>query len=186
MSPAPRWSGGVITLHWLTAAWLAAVFALGLAATRADLDAARKFDLYQTHKALGWLTLILLAARLAARAARAGPPDPPGWSPATRWGSRLVHAVLYALLAAVPLIGWLRVSTAIVPIPVSLFGVVTIPNIAAVDGAVSDTMARAHALAAWALAALVALHAVAALKHQFVDRDAIFARLWLGVGRQRR
>ena len=56
-APSARWSGGVIALHWLSAAWLALVFALGLAATRAELDAARKFDLYQTHKALGWLTL---------------------------------------------------------------------------------------------------------------------------------
>ena len=68
--PAARWSGGVIALHWLSAGWLALVFALGLAATAGDFDAARKFDLYQTHKALGWLTLVLLAARLAARAAR--------------------------------------------------------------------------------------------------------------------
>ena len=63
-----RWSRGVVALHWLSAAFLALVFALGLLATRADLGAARKFDLYQTHKALGWLTLALLAARLAARA----------------------------------------------------------------------------------------------------------------------
>jgi len=178
MSAAPRWSGGIVALHWLTAGWIAAVFALGLAAARADLDAARKFDLYQTHKALGWLTLILLAARLVARAARGAPPDAPGWSRATRWASRVVHAALYALMAAVPLIGWLRVSTAIVPIPVSLFGLATIPDIAPLDGALSETLARAHAVAAWTLAALVAFHAAAALKHQFVDRDAILARIW--------
>ena len=70
-TPPARWSGGVIALHWLSAAWFALVFTLGLAATAANLDAARKFDLYQTHKALGWLTLVVLAARLAARAARA-------------------------------------------------------------------------------------------------------------------
>ena len=39
-------------------------------------------------------------------------------------------------------------------------------------------MALAHKLGAWTLAALVALHAAAALKHQFVDRDAILSRLW--------
>ena len=173
-----RWSGGAIALHWLSAGWLALVFALGLAATAADLDAARKFDLYQTHKALGWLTLVLLAARLAIRAARAGPPPPPSWSTATRWASRLVHAALYALMAAVPLIGWLRVSSAIVPIPVSLFGLATIPNIAPVDAGVSDLMALAHKVGAWTLATLAALHIAAALKHQFVDRDAIVARMW--------
>ena len=176
--PAARWSGGAVALHWLSAAWLGLAFALGLAATAANLDAARKFDLYQTHKALGWLTLVLLAARLAVRAARAGPPPPPSWSTATRWASRLVHAALYALMAAVPLIGWLRVSSAVVPIPVSLFGLATIPNIAPVDAGVSDVMALAHKAGAWTLAALVALHVAAALKHQFVDRDAILSRMW--------
>jgi cytochrome b561 len=177
-APAARWSGAVIALHWLSAAGLALVFALGLAATAADLDAARKFDLYQTHKALGWLTLVLLAGRLAARAARAAPPPAPSWSRATRWSSGFVHAALCALLAAVPLIGWLRVSSAIVPIPVSLFGLATIPNIAPVDAEFSEVMAFAHKFGAWTLAALVALHVAAALKHQFVDRDAILNRMW--------
>jgi len=181
-APPTRWSGGMIALHWLSAAGLALVFALGLAATAANLDAARKFDLYQTHKALGWLTLALLTVRLAARAARAGPPPPPSWSTATRWASRLVHAALYALMAAVPLIGWLRVSSAIVPIPVSLFGLATIPGIAPVDAELSDVMAFAHKFAAWALAALVALHVAAALKHQLADRDAILSRMWPGGG----
>ena len=181
-APAARWSGGVIALHWLSAAWLALVFALGLAATAGNFDAARKFDLYQTHKALGWLTLVLLAARLGARAALAAPPPAPSWSLATRWSSAFVHAALYALLVAVPLIGWLRVSSAIVPIPVSLFGLATIPNIAPVDGDFSERMALAHKLGAWALAALVALHAAAALKHQFVDRDAILSRMWPHAG----
>jgi len=173
-----RWSGGVIALHWLSAAGLALVFTLGLAATAGNFDAARKFDLYQAHKALGWLTLALLAARLAARAVRAAPPPGPSWSRATRAASRLVHAALYAVLAAVPLIGWLRVSSAIVPIPVSLFGLATIPNIAPVDADFSDAMALAHKLGAWSLAALVVVHAAAALKHQFIDRDSIFARMW--------
>ena len=180
--PPARWSDGLIALHWLSAAWLALVFALGLAATAADLDAARKFDLYQTHKALGWLTLVLLAARLAARAARAAPKPAPSWSRATRWASGSIHAALYALLAAVPLIGWLRVSSAIVPIPVSLFGLATIPDIAPVDADFSERMALAHKLSAWALAALVALHVAAALKHQFVDRDAILYRMWPRAG----
>jgi cytochrome b561 len=175
---AARWSRGVIALHWLSAAGLALVFALGLAATANGIDAARKFDLYQTHKALGWLTLLLLAARLAARARRVAPPPMPDWSRATRWSSRFVHAALYALLAAIPLVGWLRVSTAIVPIPVSLFGWATIPNIAPTNAELSDVLAFAHEFGAWTLAALVALHVAAALKHQLIDRDAILARMW--------
>ena len=179
MRPPPgRWSVGVIVAHWLSAAWLALVFALGLAATRADLDAARTFDLYQAHKALGWLTLALLAARLLARAAAAAPPPEAGWSAATRVASGALHGALYGLMAAVPLIGWLRVSTAIVPVPISLFGLATIPNLAPIDAPLSETLSWAHRFAAWTLAALVGLHVAAALKHRFVDRDATLARMW--------
>ena len=64
------------------------------------------------------------------------------------------------------------------PIPVSLFGLATIPNIAPVDGDFSEVMASAHKFGAWTLAALVALHVAAALKHQFGDRDAILYRMW--------
>ncbi len=174
-----RWSGAIIALHWFSAAFLALVFALGLLATRADFDAAHKFDLYQTHKALGWLTLMLLAVRLFARARFAAPAPLPGWSSATRWAARLGHGALYLMLVATPLIGWLRVSTAIVPIPISLFGFATIPNIAPLDGAWSETLASLHSLCAWALAGLVVLHAAAAIKHRVVDRDATLSRmLW--------
>ncbi len=68
------------------------------------------------------------------------------------------------------------------PIPVSLFGLATIPNIAPVDADFSERMAFAHKFGAWALAALVALHVAAALKHQFVDRDAILSRMWPRAG----
>jgi cytochrome b561 len=172
-----RWSRGVVALHWLSGAFLALVFALGLLATRADLGAARKFDLYQTHKALGWLTLALLAARLAARALSPAPAPLAGWSAVTRLATHIGHGALYLLLIATPLIGWLRVSTAIVPIPISLFGFATIPNIAPIDGELSEMLATAHSLCAWALAALVALHVAAATKHRLIDRDATLSRM---------
>jgi len=72
----------------------------------------------------------------------------------------------------------LRVSTAIVPVPISLFGLATIPNLAPIDAPLSETLSWAHRFAAWTLAALVALHVAAALKHRFVDRDATLARMW--------
>ena len=64
------------------------------------------------------------------------------------------------------------------PIPVSLFGWATIPNIAPTNAELSDVLAFAHEFGAWTLAALVALHVAAALKHQLIDRDAILARMW--------
>ena len=177
-----RWSAPVVALHWLGAAAILFLLALGLAMTHADLDAALKFDLYQLHKAVGWLTLVLTLARLAARALTRAPAPlaaSPMWE---RAAARVAHVGLYALALAVAASGWVRVSTAIVPVPISLFGLTTIPDIAAMDLALSETMARLHALAAYGLAALIALHAAAAIKHGFADRDGAWRRMAFGRG----
>ena len=68
------------------------------------------------------------------------------------------------------------------PIPVSLFGLATIPNVAPVNAEFSEVMAFAHKFGAWALAALAALHVAAALKHQLADRDEILSGMWPRAG----
>lgn len=175
---APRcWSASVRGLHWLGAVAVIFLLALGLYMTKAGLGAARAFDLYQLHKTLGWLTLLLTAARLAVRAATVAPAPSPTLSARTlllAWGA---HFALYALALIVALSGWIRVSSAIIPIPIDLFGFGSVPDIAPMNDAISNAMARLHSLAAYALAALVALHAAAALKHHLVDRDATLRRM---------
>ena len=73
MTRPAHWGPVVIALHWLNAVAIVSLLALGLYMTRADFDAARKFDLYQLHKALGWLTLVLTVARLVVRASTPTP-----------------------------------------------------------------------------------------------------------------
>jgi cytochrome b561 len=172
-----HWSPVVIVLHWSSAVAIVSLLALGLYMTRADLDAARKFDLYQLHKALGWLTLVLTVARLVVRAFTPAPEPLATISPMMNGLARAAHVALYGLALIVGLSGWVRISSAIIPIPIDLFGFANVPDIAPMNLELSDAMATAHRLAAYALATLVALHAAAALKHHFIDRDATLRRM---------
>jgi cytochrome b561 len=172
-----NWSPVVIVLHWLSAVAIVSLLALGLYMTRADFDAARKYDLYQLHKALGWLTLVLTVARLVVRALTSAPNPLATISPMMNGLAHAAHFALYALALIVGLSGWVRISSAIIPIPIDLFGFANVPDIAPMNLELSDAMATTHRLAAYALAALVALHAAAALKHHFIDRDATLRRM---------
>ncbi len=171
-----RWSRLAIALHWLAGALILFLLAEGWAMIHAGFDAATTFDLYQLHKSIGFVVLALTAARLAARAAFTAPAAVPG----AAWEQRLaafVQASLYALTLAAIFAGWLLVSTSPLPIPTKFFNLFVIPNIAAPDGALFTRATLAHALLAYAIAAVVALHVAGALKHHWIDRDDALTRM---------
>jgi cytochrome b561 len=58
------------------------------------------------------------------------------------------------------------------------FAVLPLPDFVPVDRDLADTLKLVHHWLAYALAALVALHVAAALKHQFIDRDGLLRRMW--------
>ena len=139
-------------------------------------DAATRFDLYQLHKSFGVVAIVLLVVRLVARAVFAAPPSVP--MPA--WEARAAlaaHFALYALTAVVVLAGWVTASSAPLPIPTIVFGLFPWPPIAPTDPTTFAIAQTVHAWAAYLLAALIALHVAAALKHQFWDRDGLMRRM---------
>lgn len=87
------------------------------------------------------------------------------------------HVAMYALMLALPLIGW-SLSNAYGK-TVYLFGI-TLPNLVAADEDLADTLGTWHLNAAWALLALVAVHIVAALVHHLVLRDGLLHRVLPG------
>ena len=142
----------------------------------AGFDAATTFDLYQLHKSFGFVVLALTAARLGGRAAFTAPAA----APSALWEQRLaafVQASLYVLTIGAILAGWLLVSSSPLPIPTKFFNLFVIPNIVAPDGALFARASLAHALMAYAIAALVALHIAGALKHHWIDRDDALRRM---------
>ena len=183
-----RWSGLIISLHWMGAAIILALLAMGWAMVHGGLDSASTFDLYQWHKSLGFVALALTAARLAARSVSSSPPAPvsPGWE---RLLAALAQASLYVLMICAIVSGWLVVSTSPLPVPTRFFDLFVIPNIAPADASLFAKAALAHKLSAWAIAFLVALHVAGALKHHLVNRDDVLRRMspdWPKLGPARR
>uniref|UniRef100_UPI00196A8DD5 cytochrome b n=1 Tax=Caldimonas tepidiphila TaxID=2315841 RepID=UPI00196A8DD5 len=85
----------------------------------------------------------------------------------------------YLLFFAVPLAGWAYSSAA--GFPVVFLGVLPLPDLVAADRALAEAIKPWHGRLAWTMAALVALHVAAALKHQLVDRDGTLARMRLAL-----
>jgi cytochrome b561 len=170
----PRWSAAVIALHWLNAALILGLIALGWAMTHRVFGAARSFDLYQLHKSLGFLTLALTVLRLAVRAASQAPQPNAGGEGRL---ARFVQAAFYVLTLGVIVAGWLVVSASPLPVPTRFFNLFVVANIALPNTGLFASAKLAHQIAAYAIAVLVALHVAGALKHQFFDRDETLCRI---------
>lgn len=171
---APRWSPTIAVLHWINAALIVTLLGLGWIMMHSPFAAGTTFNLYQAHKSLGFTALALTALRIAARAASAAPAPVSGWEGLV---SRAVQAAFYVLTLAAVAAGWLLVSASPLPVPTEFFGLVVIPNIARANATLFASSVLAHQLAAYAIAALVALHVAGALKHHWIDRDGALSRM---------
>jgi cytochrome b561 len=177
MSAAERWPHSTRILHWLGAAAILFMLALGFVMVNFVEEPGRRFDLYQLHKSLGLFVLALTLARAAWRFAVL-PPTPittiPLWQ---NRAARGMHILLYALTIALTLAGYATVSTSPLPLPVALPFGFHAPNLLAPDYALSEGFKTAHHALAAILALCVAIHAAAALKHRFVDHDGTLRRM---------
>ncbi len=171
-----RWSAPLIALHWVAGALILELIAHGWIMVHAALSAATAFDLYQSHKSIGFVVLGLTVARLALRLRSKAPPQSlgPPWEALL---AKIVQAGLYALTLAAIFLGWLVVSTSPLPIPTKFFDLFVVPDIARPDATVFAAATFAHAVASWSIAGLVALHVAGALKHHFLDRDDVLTRM---------
>jgi cytochrome b561 len=177
MSASDRYTKTAIALHWLIAALVIGQFAWGWWMQEIPKQPPGvRADAFNLHKSFGLTLLALMLARLGWRLAHRPPPLPA----MPRWQANLAHAnhvVLYAALLTMPLAGYL--GSVWSGYPVRYFGMV-LPAWGAKDIALKDLMSSIHFGASWVLAAAVALHVAAALKHAFVDRDGILARMGIG------
>lgn len=172
------WSAPLRWLHWLVAGLVLLLLGLGIAMVHAPMAVGTRFELYQLHKSLGLTLLVLMPVRLALRLHGASPaPHGPAWRRRT---ARIVQALFYLLLVALPLSGWVSASASSLRVPIRWFDLFPVPALAAPDRAMESTAARVHLAAALFLAALVVLHVAAALRHHVIDRDDTLRRMWKG------
>lgn len=160
-------------LHWLVAALMLGLFAVGL--WMGDLPKGDfKASVYGVHKALGVLILVLVTARLAWTAVNPRPTlaDMPAWQ---RTATTLAHVALYLLMFAIPMTGWLMSDSA--GRPTSFFGLFTLPTLIAKNEPLHDTLEEGHEILAFVMIGLVSLHVAAALWHHHVRRDTVLTRM---------
>ena len=124
------------------------------------------------HKPLGILVLILVAIRLVNRLINPPPPLPdamPAWQRFAALGS---HVLLYALMFAVPVVGWAMLSAA--GYPIELVGTVHLSPILPPDRALYGVLRPAHTVLAFLLFGTFLIHLGAALTHALVFKDGVF------------
>ncbi|NTV94998.1 MAG: cytochrome b [Thiobacillus sp.] len=172
-----RYTRTAIGLHWLMAAGLIGTFSLGVYMHELPFSPT-KLQLYSWHKWAGVTLFSLALARLAWRAGHR-PPELPATMPRyMRHGAALVHGALYLLMLAIPLSGWLMSSAK--GVTTVWFGVLPLPDLLSKDKELGDLLQEVHESLNLGLLALVIAHAVAALKHHFIDRDDILVRILPG------
>ena len=174
------WGAPAKLFHWVMAALILAQIALGLTAASWHLSPA-KLTLFFWHKSTGMLILALALLRLSWRLANPTPALPaqtPAWE---RAAARASHALLYAVMIAMPLTGWIVNSAANVPL--KIFHLIPLPAIVAPDKATEDLAALAHFWLFVVLGALLAAHAGAALRHHYVKRNDVLARMLPAAGK---
>ena len=178
-SGTDRYTLPAIALHWLIALLIAGGFAVGLYMTGLKLSP-QKLQLYAWHKWSGMTVLALALVRIVWRQTHTPPPPLPGqptWQVLT---AAYAHRVLYVLIVAIPVSGWLYSSAS--GYPVVLFGVkaLQLPDLVAKDKLLAGQLKELHEWLNWTLAALVTVHVAGALKHALIDRDGTLARMLPG------
>ncbi len=169
-----RYDRTAILLHWLVALLIFVAFPLGIYMHDLPLSPT-KLHLYSYHKWVGITVLTLVVVRVLWRATHTPPPLPDSMSQLQQYASHAVHFVLYALILAVPLSGWLMSSAK--GFQTVWFGVLPLPDLVGKDKVLGDLLARVHQVLNFALLATVALHIAAAIKHRVVDGDKVLLRM---------
>jgi cytochrome b561 len=157
-------------LHWLMAICILAMLFIGVGMVSTVMP--KYVPLLATHKTLGIAILVLALLRIAVRLRSGTPPLPRDLPEPMRLAARLSHLALYALMIAMPLLGWGMLSAG--GYPVVLFWGIHLPPILPHSDALHTLLWNAHFTLAFAFFALILLHIAAGLFHALVRRDGVF------------
>jgi cytochrome b561 len=176
-----RYTAPAITLHWLIALLIFAGFGLGLIMTDIPGLTPTKLRYYSYHKWIGITVFLLVVVRVIWRLTHRPPPLLPPMSRWQRISANAVHMTLYGLMLVIPLAGYLYSYAA--GVPVVYFGLVELPPLITPDPAYKDLFKYTHVFLNYVMAALVIIHILAALWHQFVQRDNLLLRILPRIGK---
>jgi len=165
------------SLHWLVAGLIVAQYIIAELAERAERSdsVVQQLGLLANHKSIGMTILALAICRLTWRLFNTPPPLPNTMSTWQRRTSSVAHIALYGFLFVLPVSGWLMSSAK--SFSVSWFNVFVFPDLIAANEANAEILEQIHHRSGEVLFVLALIHIVAALKHHFVDKDAVLNRM---------
>ena len=161
-------------LHWTVVALVITQFALGFTVAGMPISLERLIILVR-HKSIGMTILALALLRLVWRLFSPAPPLPDHMPRVQRLAAHVNHVLLYGLLIAMPIVGWITSSAS--HLTVTWFGLFSFPNLVGPDAHLAKLAKATHAAMAWVLLVVASLHALAALWHHFVTKDSVLLRM---------
>jgi len=161
-------------LHWLVAVCVLMTAPVAIAMTRIDKGPTQD-ALYNLHKSLGVLILLLMVLRLINRLAAGALAPEAAIEPWQKTVSSIVHTSLYVLLLAMPVVGYIANSAYGAPTP--FFGLFELPGIVGKNEDLATRLFTLHRWVGWLVVLLVLTHVSAALYHHFIRRDAVLKRM---------
>ena len=169
-----RYSKAAVALHWITALLIVANLLLGISMVPLPLSI-RKLHWYSWHKWIGTTVFLLTCARLLWRLGHPAPPPVamPAWQ---RHAATFAHALLYVLMLVVPVSGWIYSSST--GVQVVYLGLVPLPDLVPKDRELAAILKAVHVSLNITMVVVIAIHAAAAMKHHFIDRDEVLTRMW--------
>lgn len=173
-----RWGWVSIGIHWLTVLMVLSLVVVGLLMQELP-NSPTKIEVYALHKSFGLTVLALTLLRMLWRLFAGTPAPVPGTPAWQRFAAQASHGALYVILLAMPLSGWLYNSAS--GFPLKWFGLFGLPKLSGYDPDVKAFALSMHEWLFYALLAIVFVHAAAALKHHYFDRDATLARMTPGL-----
>ena len=159
-------------LHWLMAAMLLAMLFIGVSMVASLGD---YHTLVAIHRPLGIMILILAAIRFVNRMCTTLPPFPPTMSRQERFIASSSEKLLYALMFALPLVGWGMLSAG--HYPIVMFGPLHLPPILPANPMLHAVLRKAHTILAYLLFLTFLAHLAAVLFHTLVVRDRLLDRM---------
>lgn len=176
--PTDQYTGIAQWLHWLIAGLIIAQYMLAQLAEAAanGEQTTLLLRLLANHKSMGMTILVLAVLRLLWRLGHRPPPAPPTMAAWQHWAATGAHWLIYLLIIALPISGWLTSSAA--AYSVSWFGLFQWPDLVAPDPALKENLNNLHHWLAQALFIVVVIHVLATVKHRWLDRDPVFARMF--------
>jgi cytochrome b561 len=161
-------------LHWLIFALVAAQFAIAF--TMPDIGRNTLPEgLVAWHLSVGTAILLLIVLRLLWRLSHPVPPPlarQPQWQ---RSLTRLVHGLLYFILAVSPVLGWANASSR--GWAVQLFGAIPLPALMEKGSRLGHELGDIHSTLSYVMLFLIGVHVAAALYHQFIAKDGTLRRM---------